>query len=218
MNEVISTFLSQIAATSPAEWVAVILAVGYVFLAARENPWCWACALLSTAIYTWLFWQVSLPFQSALNLFYMVMAVYGYYKWHGGIRTQSELAIRSLHWWHHLILVPCVSGVAYVLATLAASQFSNTYLYLDASIHLFSVVTTFMVAHKYLQNWVYWFFINMASAYLYWQSELVLSACLFAGYVGFSVYGYVRWRRQWNKGDGSALSNRTTQGNAQPVE
>lgn len=204
MSQTISTFLTQIAATSLMEWVAVLLAVGYVWLAARENPWCWACALFSTAIYTWLFWQVSLPFQSALNVFYMIMAVYGYYQWHGGAGQADTKAIRSLAWWHHLLLVPSVLAVAWGLATLAASQFNNAYLHLDASIHLLSVVTTFMVAHKFLQNWVYWFFINSASAYLYWQSGLVLSACLFVGYVGFSIYGYLRWRRQWKYGDGSA--------------
>lgn len=218
MGEALATFSSQIAATSPTEWLAVILAIGYVWLAARENPWCWMCALLSTALYTSLFWQVSLPFQSALNVFYMIMAVYGYYQWHGGLQSQQPRVIQSMIWWHHLLLVPGVLALAWLFAELASSQFSNAYLHLDASIHLLSVVTTFMVAHKLLQNWVYWFFINIASAYLYWQSGLILSACLFAGYVGFSVYGYLRWRQQWKQGDGSARDKSTTEGHAQPVE
>ncbi len=213
MNEVVNTFILQIAATSFPEWLAVILAIGYVWLAAKESPWCWACALLSTAIYTWLFWQVSLPFQSALNVFYMVMAVYGYYQWHGGHREEPK-AIQSLHWWHHLMLVPAVLLCAWALATLASTQFTSSYLHLDASIHLLSIVTTFMVAHKFLQNWVYWFFINGASAYLYWQTGLILSACLFVGYVGFSVYGYLRWRRQWKQGDGSTHYKSAAQGHA----
>ncbi|QJR79937.1 nicotinamide mononucleotide transporter [Alteromonas pelagimontana] len=195
MNNPADAFIAQLAATSLLEWMAVILALGYVWLAARQNAWCWLCAFLSTAIYTWLFWQVTLPFQAALNVFYMIMAGYGYYHW-GKDRSES----RPLHnwpWWYHLFIVPALLLLAWGLSRLAEGQFNSDHLWLDASIQVLSVVTTFMVAHKVLQNWLYWFFINIASAYLYAQSGLLLSACLFAGYVVFSVYGYYQWQQQW---------------------
>lgn len=69
MSAFFTEFLSQIAATSKLEWLAVVLAIAYVLLAAKQNSWCWLCAFASTAIYTWLFWQVTLPFQSMLNFF-----------------------------------------------------------------------------------------------------------------------------------------------------
>lgn len=191
-----SQFIAQLLATSLPEWIAVILALAYVWLAARQNSWCWACAFFSTAIYTWLFWQVTLPFQSALNLFYMVMALYGYYQWNKG-ESDDNTPVRSWPWWWHALLVPGLLLIAWQLSRVASSQFQSEHLYLDASIHLLSVVTTFMVAHKILQNWLYWLAINLASAYLFAQTGLVLSACLFLGYVGFSVYGYRLWLKQW---------------------
>ncbi len=195
MAQAVAQFVQQLMATSTAEWIAVTLALAYVWLAARQNSWCWACAFASTAIYTWLFWQVTLPFQSALNFYYMIMAGYGYYQWNRG--GSDTAPVRSLSWWWHALLIPGMLGLAWVLAGLAESQFQSEHLYLDASIHLLSVVTTFMVAHKILQNWLYWFVINLASAYLFAQSGLMLSACLFLGYVGFSVYGYREWWKQW---------------------
>ncbi|RDV25268.1 nicotinamide riboside transporter PnuC [Alteromonas aestuariivivens] len=188
-------FVNQIAATSLAEWLAVVLALAYVWLAARQNSWCWLCAFVSTSIYTWLFWQVTLPFQAALNVFYMVMAVYGYYQW--GKESSADTGIRSWPLWWHLLLIPALWLAALGLANLAASQFSSQHLWLDASIQLFSVITTFMVAHKVLQNWLYWVVIDIASAYLCLQTGLLLSACLFLGYVGFAVYGYWQWNREW---------------------
>ncbi len=189
------TFIQQIAATSLAEWLAVGLAIAYVWLAARQNSWCWLCAFLSTAIYTYLFWQVTLPFQSLLNFFYMIMAIYGYYQWKKGQQTSS--GVQSWPWFWHMAIVPTLLLAGWGLASVASGQFNNEFLWLDACIQVLSVVTTFMVAHKVLQNWVYWFFINLASAYLYAQSGLILSACLFTGYVGFSVYGYWQWLGQW---------------------
>ena len=60
---------------------AVSLAIAYLLLATRENIICWYCAFVSTAIYTALFWQVSLLMESALNIYYMGMAVYGWHQW-----------------------------------------------------------------------------------------------------------------------------------------
>lgn len=195
----IERFIEQILATSPAEWVAVLLAIAYVWLAARQNSWCWPCAFGSTAIYTWLFWQVALPFQSLLNVFYMGMAVYGYIQWRRGQQNQDHGQVQSWPWQWHVMLVPVLLGIGWGLSNLAASQFNSQHVWLDATIQVLSVVTTFMVAHKILQNWVYWFFINLASAYLYGQAGLMLSACLFTGYVGFSVYGYRQWLLQWKQ-------------------
>ncbi len=89
MEQLATQFVSQFLQTSVLEWLAVILAIAYVWLAARQNVWCWAAAFTSTALYTWIFWQVSLPFQSALNVFYMVMAVYGYWQWHHKARDNN---------------------------------------------------------------------------------------------------------------------------------
>ena len=189
-------FVTQLAATSPLEWLAVLLAIGYVWLAARQNNWCWCCAFFSTAIYVYLFWQVTLPFQAALNVFYMAMAFYGYWQWRRGTQNETTESIRSFHWSIHAALVIVLGCLAWGLAHVASSQFNSEYLLLDASLQVFSVVTTFMVAHKVLENWIYWFFINSASAWLYYQAGLEPSACLYIGYVGFSVYGYTKWQQE----------------------
>jgi nicotinamide mononucleotide transporter len=198
VNGFFSDFISQIAATSPLEWVAVVLAIAYVWLAAKQNSWCWLCAFINTASYSWVFWQVTLPLQAALNLFYMAMAGYGYYQWSKGKGDADEIKrVTSWPLWLHALIVPTMLLSAWGLSQIASSQFNSEYLLLDASINLLSVVTTFMVAHKILQNWVYWFFINLASAYLYLQVGYALSACLFLGYVGFSIFGYYQWFMQW---------------------
>src|SRR3989304_4735681 len=85
------------------EGLAVGLAIAYLLLAARENILCWYCALLSSAIYIALFWQVSLFMESALNIYYMVMAVYGWQQWRYGGANDVGARIRtlsgSIHCW-----------------------------------------------------------------------------------------------------------------------
>ena len=63
------------------ENLAVILAIGYLLLAIRQNILCWICAALSTSIYIYLFFNAKLYMESLLNLFYFFMAIYGWISW-----------------------------------------------------------------------------------------------------------------------------------------
>ncbi|WP_153915401.1 nicotinamide riboside transporter PnuC [Shewanella sp. TC10] len=80
----IQTAISEASAMTGWEAIAVILAIAYLVLAMRTNIWCWAAAFVSTAIYTVLFWKVSLLMESVLNVYYMAMAVYGFWLWRYG--------------------------------------------------------------------------------------------------------------------------------------
>ena len=60
------------------EAIAVALGIAYLLLAAGEKLACWYAALVSSAMFLVLFWQVGLPMQSALQVYYVLMAVYGY--------------------------------------------------------------------------------------------------------------------------------------------
>jgi nicotinamide mononucleotide transporter len=73
------------------ELVAVILALAYLILAMKEKNSCWYAAFISTAIYLFLFWDVSLLMESALQVFYLVMAVFGY-----GLAQKTHAALPYL--------------------------------------------------------------------------------------------------------------------------
>lgn len=186
------SFLGQLAATSFLEGIAVALALAYVWLAAKQNIWCWPCALVSTGIYTWLFWSVSLPFHTGLNFYYLIMAIYGLIKWHDS--PTESLSVQSWPISRHVV---CIGGL--IAGSLLLSHFATTvldvnYIYLDAFITVFSVFTTVLVAHKVRENWLYWIVINLFAAYLYFANDLALTGILFLCYTGFAVYGFIQWR------------------------
>ena len=60
---------------TPLELLAVVMAIGYLLLAIRENIWCWFCAAVSTACYIWLTFVTKLYMDAALQVFYLAMAV-----------------------------------------------------------------------------------------------------------------------------------------------
>lgn len=185
---------SVMSAMSPWEVLAVVLAIAYLLLAAREHIACWACALLSTSIYIVLFFDVSLLMESALNVYYLLMAIYGWYLW----RANDDEPSRPISTWSAKQHVVVISGVLLlsVLSGQLLDQFSSAaWPYLDSFTTWGAVVTTVMVAHKVLENWLYWLVIDAISIPLYVERGLVLTAGLFAVYLVIVVLGYINWRR-----------------------
>ncbi len=192
-----SSLRAAVAAMSGLEAIAVALAVGYLLLAVRESIWCWPCAFGSTAIYVYLFYDVALLQESLLNVYYLGMAVYGWWQWrHGGPRD-TELAVQRWSISTHVGIIGATTVVAFIAGTLFDRYTNADWPYLDAFTTWFAIVTTWMVAKKVLENWLYWFVIDSVSIYLYLQKELVLTALLFAFYLVIIVFGYRRWLDSW---------------------
>ena len=175
------------------ELLAMLLALAYLVLAIMEKRACWYAAFASTAIYTVIFWDVSLLMESALQVYYMAMAVYGWWYWHADSEHRPVViwAPRS-----HLVAVAVIALLTVVSGYLL-THYSNAVLpYLDAFTTWASIVATVMVARKVLENWLYWIVIDMASIYLYVSRELNITALLFVLYVLLACVGYWQWKRQ----------------------
>jgi len=191
-----SVFSAQ--SMSPWEAVAVVFAMAYLLLAVRENILCWLFALLSTAIYTVLFWDVSLLMESALNVYYMAMAVYGWQQWTRGGKSVDgkphSLEVQFMSSRQHVLVIAVITVLTAASGYLLGEHSSAAWPYVDSFTTWASVITTYLVTRKYLQNWLYWIVIDTVSIPLYIDRGLNLTALLFIAYVVIAVVGYFKWR------------------------
>ncbi|MGJ8663626.1 MAG: nicotinamide riboside transporter PnuC [Marinicella sp.] len=195
MHDIWQQILIAWQAQQPLEIVAVIAAILYLILAIREQIWCWFFAFISTAIYIYLFHSVSLLSESLLNIYYLLMAIYGWYQWRQG-HNKQPLKIVSWPLKKHMLLI-LITGLAVPLLGYGMSQIGASMPYLDAFTTCFAVLATVMVAHKVLQNWHYWLVINLVSVYLFISKDLLLTAAMFALYVILTIIGYISWNRHY---------------------
>ena len=77
------------------EFVAVLMAILYLVLAAKEDVKCWYAALISSLIYIYIMYQADLLMESILQVFYVLMAIYGWLQWKNIINTNIVLNIKS---------------------------------------------------------------------------------------------------------------------------
>jgi len=190
------TILQQQAATlSLPEVVAVVMALLYLFLAIRQNIWCWFGAGISTAIYVYLFLDAKLYMQSALNGFYFAMAIYGWVVWRSGQTEEKQLPVVSWPLMTHVYAILLIAAVGLFNGYVLDTQTDSEHAYVDAIIAWGAIWATFLVARKVLENWWYWLVIDIASIFIYWSRDLQLTSVLFVVYVLMIPFGLVSWAR-----------------------
>lgn len=194
MNEALN---SAWQATSALELVSVCFGLAYVILAARENAWCWPAALVNTATAILLFWDASLLMESGLNVFYLIIAVYGWWQWQYGGSGKSELAISTWPLRNHLFVLIAIALLSVASGAALSSNSAAALPYLDSLTTWSAVICTWMVTQKILENWLYWIVIDTVSIYLYIDRELYLYATLFALFTVIAVYGFYQWRANY---------------------
>ena len=194
MAALAATLAEQARALSLAELVAVATAVGYLLLAIRQNIWCWACAAVSTSIYVALFIEARLYMESALNVFYLGMAGYGWFCWHRGA-GERPLPVTVWPVRRHAIAVTGLVAIAVLNGYLLSSYTDAMYPYVDSATTWGAIWATYLVAQKVLENWWYWLAIDSVSVVIYWLRDLELTALLFVAYVCMIPFGFLSWRR-----------------------
>jgi nicotinamide mononucleotide transporter len=143
-----------------------------------------------------LFARAALYMQSLLQVFYLAMAVYGFMDWRKGRTESGDVLIRSWTSKEHVaaavlvVVATAVSGLLLARTTDAAAP------YLDSFITWGSVVTTWMVARRVIENWLYWIVVDGIAIYLYVEQGMLATALLFVIYLGVVVHGYFVWRRE----------------------
>jgi nicotinamide mononucleotide transporter len=192
-------------ALSVAEFVGVVLAIAYLWLAIRQSILCWFAAFFSSLIYLWVFYSARLYMESGLQVFYAAMAVYGWYEWKHGGANHRGVRISTWRPLKHVVILALIAALTFAFGS-ALTRTDAMFPFVDSFTTVSAVFTTYMVARKVLENWLYWLVIDSVSVYLYLARDLYLTAALFVFYLVLVVAGFRRWHRDW-KADTAVLES-----------
>ncbi len=204
----------QLLSASFLDWLAILTSLLYVWLAAKDNNWCWFFAAISTAVWAWQsFFEYQLVSDGLLQIFYFVMAGVGFWRWTRegthkspspsdnildtpAIRSPQVTSIQSMSLNEHLLVI----GGGLLGGLALGFLFSNTLVaaatYPDAITTVFSVITTFLLIGRRLENWLYWIVIDAVYVWIYGSTGAVLFALMMLINIGMAIYGYLNWRKE----------------------
>lgn len=207
MHELTSDIAAQFSALAMLEVVAVIFAVLYLVLAIRQNIWCWFCAGISSAVFVHLYWSTNLYMESALNVYYFSMAIYGWYQWSSTDLESAGLPVSAWPLKTHLVAIAVILLLAAVSGSLLFAFTEAAFPYFDSATTFAAIWATYLVARKILENWWYWLVIDVVSIFMFWARGLELTAILFVLYVGLIPLGIINWTRSYQAGRRTAVAS-----------
>ena len=178
------------------ESLAVIFAIIYLILAAKEDVKCWYAAIISSILYIYIMYEADLIMESMLQIFYVLMAVYGWLQWNNIVDKKIKLKIKSWRKINHIYAILLIIVLSIISGMLLQKYTEAALPFMDAFTTWGAIISTYMVAKKILENWIYWFVIDSISIYLYVSRELYLTAILFLIYLIIIFFGYKSWKKK----------------------
>lgn len=181
-------------------WVEVtgtVLGLVYIVLSIRQNILTWPVGLVTSALYVYVFFVAKFYADMALQVYYVLVSLYGWYFWLKGNQNEDkELEVSSTprNVWMWLLFA---SVAFFVLIEFILKNYTDSPIPVgDALTTALSLVATWMLARKYLEHWLVWIFVDFFSAILYAFKGLWPTVLLFLVYTGMAVWGYIKWKNE----------------------
>jgi nicotinamide mononucleotide transporter len=188
---IVREFLSEM---SPAEGIAALLVLANVWLVARRSIWNYAFGIAGVAIYGVVFFRTKLYSDALLQIFFLVVQVYGLWQWRRSAIDAGEIVVERLTArdrlaWLAGILI-AVAGWGWLM-----HRFTDAALpWWDASVAMTSVAAQILMSVRKLENWWLWIAANILSIGLYATKGLWITTALYVLLLGISIWGLARWR------------------------
>lgn len=194
MQEVLNNIKNAFLETTLLEWIGVLTGTLYVILISYKQIIAWLFALISSLLYVYICFNYQLYLESFLQVFYVVMAIYGWINWKK--ETTNGMIIK----WplkNHIVNIGASSILTLLLGFSFSKLTNQANPYTDAFTTVFSLTATFMVTKRVVENWIYWIIIDGVSIFLYSSRSLYLTSVLFFIFTTIAVFGYLKWKREF---------------------
>lgn len=175
------------------EVVAIAFGVAYILLAIRRRRACWIAGGISTALYAAVFRDAGLPMQSALQLVYVALSVYGWIAWRG--ETHEGFRPRSWPLTRHLLAIGGLAAMTAMSAPLLGRYALAAAPVADSLGAWASLFATWLLARRVADSWIWWIVIDVGLAALFAGQRLPLTAALYLAYAALAFAGWQSWRR-----------------------
>jgi nicotinamide mononucleotide transporter len=185
---------------SPVTWVEVLafmLSLAMVACNIRVNPSGWPLAIAASLLYFLLFWQHRLYGEAGLQIFFALVAGWGWWQWLRGHTADGQaLRVRRLSHRGRLAVALAVLLAWPLLGALLRRYTDTDVPWWDALPTAGSIAGQWLLGRKYVENWPVWLVVNVISVGLFAYKELWLTVLLYALFAALSVVGWRAWLRK----------------------
>lgn len=187
------------------EYFGVLSGLLYLFLEIRQHRAMWIVGFLTSLVYVFVFFFSKIYADMGLNIYYVVISVYGFWLWTQGkegkeaaaaTATRDEIVYRNL--------TPRLLGVVMLaIAALFALLYNLLHRFTDSPIPVgdafttaVGIVATWMLARRFIEHWMFWIVVNCVSVWLYCGRGLYPTMFLYFCYAILAAIGLYTWKKK----------------------
>jgi nicotinamide mononucleotide transporter len=175
------------------EVLAFVTGAWSVWLAAKNNVWTWPIGVLNSAFFVVLFWDARLYFDMALNVFYVLSGLWGWWVWTVGGQRRTPKPVARAAGREILLVLAAVAGLT--LGFWRAGIFiADAAPFLDALTTSVSIGAQWLLMRRLFENWYFWIAADLVYIPLYAYKGLPLTALLYVMFLLMCVRGLIEWR------------------------
>jgi len=178
------------------EIVGAILSLIYLYLSIKQKLSLWFFGIISSLFYIVIFFQTKFYADMSLQFYYVVISIYGWINWkHGDDLAGKEMPAAQLT--KRLLVNLCIAtGLIYIIYYFILSRFTDSTIpKADSVVGALSIVGTWMLARKLIENWIVWIVADGLCVGLYFYKGLYPTAILFIIYTFMAAVGYWEWKK-----------------------
>lgn len=177
------------------ELLAAAISALDVYLATRRSMISWPVTILASLLYGEQFRESRLYSDMLLQALFVLFAIYGWWHWARGARAQGGVRVETST--RRGLLRDAFLGLlaSALLGWWMLRHTDASLPWLDATLTGASLVGTWWSTQKYIANWWLWIVVDLLYVGEYLYKHLILTAVLYAVFVGLAMLGLRDWRR-----------------------
>ena len=178
------------------EIAAALLGVINVMLVVRRSVWNYPFGIAMVALYFFIFWDAKLYSDALLQIFFLLIQVYGWWAWTNAAHVDHGVAVNWLgkkgrvQWAMGTAAAILLWGSGMARFTDAAAPM------MDAAIAGLSVSAQILQSLRKVESWVLWVAVDALAIGLFAWRGLAVTSGLYALFLVLAVIGLIEWRRK----------------------
>lgn len=182
------------------EVVGTAIGVVYLYWEYRASAWLWVASIAMPAVYMAVYYQAGLYADFGISVYYILASVYGLICWlrgRGGASDGADARALRIRHTPRAYIAPLAAALLLIFFGIGwiLSRFTDsTVPWVDAFTTALSIVAMWMLARKYVEQWLVWIAADVACSALYVYKDLWFTAALYLAYAVVAVFGYRKWK------------------------
>ena len=183
----------------PLDIISTAIGLVYLFQEYKAIKYLWLTSIIMPAIDIFKYYDHGLYADMGINVYYLFAAIYGWIIWNYGHKhDQKEGTPLPISHFKKKLLVRCVViflVLFFSISWILIKYTPSTVPWWDSFTTSLSIIGLWMLARKYVEQWLIWLFVDAIYCGLYWYKDLPFTAVLYGIYTIIAVVGYRHWKK-----------------------